>query len=122
LLLAKIATLKKGGYNLRTAELIISSIYSEIEKGTVTWQELKITKDEIDRLFFQVLKDEFVDMYLKYLNKELEIDELDYHFSLIEKAIRRSQLSFSELRPFDAQCFFQFRSHFNVKSVEEQNI
>jgi len=121
LLQTKIATLKNQGYNLRTAELVVSSIFKEIEAGTVIWAELGVNKTEIDRLFFEILKTEFIEMYSVYLKKEIDLDDLSYHFTLIDQAIRRSQLSFSELKPFDAQAYFQFRSYFNVTSTEEES-
>lgn len=117
----KIETLKKGGYNLRAAELVVTSIFNEIKEGKITWEDLNTNKDEIDRSLLLVLKKDFLNLFLKYLNNELELDDLEYHFSLIDQAIKRSQLSFSELRPFAAEHFFKFRAHFKAKCDVEQN-
>ncbi|MFC1598927.1 hypothetical protein ACFL2U_02905 [Patescibacteria group bacterium] len=113
LLQTKVKVLEKGEYNLRTAELAIASIFKEIEASNVTWEEISTSKTELDKCFFEILKKEFLQLFAKYLRAEVDLEELEYHFCFIDSGIQRSQLSFSELNPFNAEWYFKFRSFFS---------
>jgi hypothetical protein len=119
LLQTKVKVLRRGTYNLRTAELAIASIYKEIGANNVTWEEISTSKNELDQLFFKILKKEFLQLFTKYLRHEETLVALEYHFSFIDLGIKRNQLSFSELNNFNAEWYFKFLSFFSNK--EDQN-